>query len=598
MKKTLTRFGILFFILVTLWFLPALGQAFWPEQWYLRTPTLKGVAYGSDKWVAVGASGVIYTSIDRIHWEKQNAPSSQNLNRIAYVGSLGLYVAVGENGTILTSTDGISWLSRTSNTDSSLYGIAYGNSRFVAVGSTGTIVTSTDGISWTKLSSIVIETLNDVTYATPNGFVAVGSRTTVLYSQLGLNWNKTTPGCTQNSTQDFRAVAAGNGLYVTVGEGICYSTDGQSWHSESTGQPPLRNLYDVAYESSRFIAVGDSGEILTSSALPTTWTTRTSNTKNDLFGIAYDVTSMKLVAVGNGGLVVTSDDGNTWVRQFPDLFGIAYNNGRYVAVGAGGTIRTSVDRINWQNQTSNTVNNLSALTWGNNQFVAAGIEGTILTSPDGYTWTPQTLSTKDWLFGITYGGNGKFVAVGASDKIYYSSNGSLWQYKPLAAAYWLNGITYGNGRFVAVGLLGAILASSDGEIWGPQPSGTTEWLFGVAHGNGLFVVVGAKGTILTSPDGQIWTPLPDAQKVYFGDILGITFRYDRFVAVTATGAILTSLDGTTWSLKQTREMAGSTKDPLRSVVGGRNRFLAVGDGGVILESEETDFPLFLPLIRK
>ncbi len=136
-------------------------------------------------------------------------------------------------------------------------------------------------------------------------------------------------------------MAAGNGLFVAVGEGICYSPDGQSWSGED--QHPLRNLNDVAYESSRFIATGSSGEMLTSDATPYTWTTRTSNTKNDLYGIAYEVTSKRLAAVGNGGFIVTSDNGNDWVPQNPGLLSIIYGNGRYVAVGAWGAIRTSLD---------------------------------------------------------------------------------------------------------------------------------------------------------------------------------------------------------------------------------------------------------------
>ncbi len=31
---------------------------------------------------------------------------------------------------------------------------------------------------------------------------------------------------------------------------------------------------------------------------------------------------------------------------------------------------------------------------------------------------------------------------------------------------------------------------------------------------------------------------------------------------------------------------------------GQGLFVAVGDGGIILESEESDFPLYLPLIRR
>ena len=208
-------------------------------------------------------------------------------------------------------------------------------------------------------------------------------------------------------------------------------------------------------------------------------------------------------------------------------------------------------------------------------------------------------STGFWLWGVTYGGNGKFVAIGLlSDKAFVSTNGTIWEGKSLGNNFTLNSITYGNNRFVAVGFLGAILTSPDGETWEPKSSGTTEWLFGVAYGNGLFVAVGSKGTILTSPDGLTWTPLPDAQKVYFWDIFNITFKYGRFVAVTSTGAILTSLNGTTWSLKDTWTMAESTKDPLRSVVGGLNSFMTVGDSGIILESEKTIFPLFLPLVLR
>ncbi|RPH85421.1 MAG: hypothetical protein EHM75_09765 [Desulfobacteraceae bacterium] len=590
------RYGVLFFSLVLLFAFPVSSPSFWPEQWSLRTPTLKGVVHGDGKWVAVGVSGGIYTSADRIHWEKKSSPTDQQLNRIIHTWNPDLFLAVGENGTILTSPDGISWTKQNSNTGSSLNGIAYnGNNRFVAVGSTGTIVTSTNGTAWSSVSSGIIDSLNDIAYAASK-FVAVGSRTTVLNSPDGLIWGKKVPGCTQNNTQDFRAVAAGNGLFVAVGEGICYSPDGQSWSGED--QHPLRNLNDVTYESSRFIATGSSGEMLTSDATPYTWTTRTPNTKNDLYGITYDVTSKGLAAVGNGGLIVTSDNGNDWTRLNPDLLSIAFDRGRYVAVGTWGTIRTSADGVNWQNQTSNTAWSLRGITSGQNQFVVAGDGGSILTSPDGTTWTPQNSTSADFLFGITYGDNGKFVAVGLSDKVHISSNGSVWQDKPLGTTYWLNGITYGNGKYVSVGLGGAILTSADGDTWEPKSSSTTEWLLGVAYGNGLFVAVGTKGTILTSPDGHTWTPFPDPQKVFCWDILGITFKYGRFVAVNANGAVLTSLNGTSWSLKETWNMAGATKDPLRSVVGGLNSFMTVGEGGIILESENTGFPLFLPLILR
>ena len=188
------RYGGLFFSLVFLFAFPVSSPSFWPEQWSLRTPTLKGVVHGDGKWVAVGVSGGIYTSADRIHWEKQSSPTDQQLNRIIHTWNPGLFLAVGENGTILTSPDGVSWTKQTSNTGSSLYGIAYnGNNRFVAVGSTGTIVTSTDGTAWSSVSSGIIDSLNDVAYAASK-FVAVGSRTTVLNSPDGLDLGEEDPG--------------------------------------------------------------------------------------------------------------------------------------------------------------------------------------------------------------------------------------------------------------------------------------------------------------------------------------------------------------------------------------------------------------------
>ncbi len=121
-------------------------------------------------------------------------------------------------------------------------------------------------------------------------------------------------------------------------------------------------------------------------------------------------------------------------------------------------------------------------------------------------------------------------------------------------------------------------------------------LYGVTFGQDLFVGVGDWGTIQISRDGNNWG-VP-SKYATFKNLRGVAYGAGLFVAVNANGAVLTSLNGTSWSLKETWNMAGATKDPLRSVVGGLNSFMTVGEGGIILESEKTGFPLFLPLILR
>ena len=56
---------------------------------------------------------------------------------------------------------------------------------------------------------------------------------------------------------------------------------------------------------------------------------------------------------------------------------------KFVAVGNSGTILTSSDGTSWTSPTSGTSNDLKGVTYANSTFVAVGKSGTILTSTDG-----------------------------------------------------------------------------------------------------------------------------------------------------------------------------------------------------------------------
>ena len=67
--------------------------------------------------------------------------------------------------------------------------------------------------------------------------------------------------------------------------------------------------------------------------------------------------------------------------------GVQYVNRTFVAVGRGGLILTSADGTTWTSRTTYTSNDLYDVTYGNSKFVVVGNSGTSVTSSDGITWT-------------------------------------------------------------------------------------------------------------------------------------------------------------------------------------------------------------------
>ena len=84
-------------------------------------------------------------------------------------------------------------------------------------------------------------------------------------------------------------------------------------------------------------------------------TKRTSNVSDNLYDIHY--ANGLWVAVGGGGAITTSGDGETWTKRTSNvsdnLYNVHYANGLWVAVGGGEAITTSGDGETWTKRTSN-----------------------------------------------------------------------------------------------------------------------------------------------------------------------------------------------------------------------------------------------------
>ena len=284
--------------------------------------------------------------------------------------------------------------------------------------------------------------------------------------------------------------ALGAGLWVAVGQDglIAKSTDGNVWTPAATvsgvsGKGGITFFgYGVAYGKDAlgaglWVAVG-GGSIIAKSTDGNVWTPAATvsgvSGKGGItgygVGVAYGKDALGAglwVAVGEGGIIAKSTDGNVWTPAAGDATnkGGIIDSGRGVAYGKDGN--------------------------GAGLWVAVGDGGLIAKSTDGNVWTPAaTVSGVSGKGGITSNAHG----------VAYGKDGT------------------GAGLWVAVGYNGVIAKSMDGNVWtraatvsGVSGKGGITYGHGVAYGKdalgaGLWVAVGEGGIIAKSTDGNVWTP--------------------------------------------------------------------------------------------
>jgi sugar lactone lactonase YvrE len=249
-----------------------------------------------------------------------------------------------------------------------LWGIAAGPPGLVAVGVGGTILSSSDGSTWTPRNSGTANWLVGVTYGMGQ-YVAVGDHGSVLLSADGVTWLSVAQSAT---TARLNNVACAAGQYVAVGEGgaIITSPDGRAWTARSSGATGW--LRGLAY----------AGEI------------------NESANILPRIFPARFITAGEGGSLLSSTDGITWVNEgilnglAPVSAGqnleaiISTTDTNVVAVGDGGTL--AADAVLIPDNSPYEGLDVHAyfmpvafrgLVQGSNALFAAGENGTILTAP-------------------------------------------------------------------------------------------------------------------------------------------------------------------------------------------------------------------------
>jgi hypothetical protein len=390
--------------------------------------------------------------------------------------------------------------------------------------------------------------------------------------------------------------------------------------------PQGNTLMKIEYLNGMFVAVGDSGSIITSTD-GQNWTTAENidwiawNSNNTV--ILRDVTygNGLFVAVGNDRTIVTSSDGVNWTirsrapNRSDDLYHVSCVNGSFYAASDFGVILTSIDGIHWVPVEADSqwkVNN--KIINGNGVSVTVGYTGidkwknnTILYSPSGVTWTPVfQLGTHE--YAIEYAtalmrADGLFIVWGYASangvnvgRVFVSSDGLTWTAHDFETPSPISDAAYGNGILVASIYGGGIMTSFDGLHWTDISLEPDEYIYDMSCGEGTFVAVGGNGAILASQDGVHWAPKNSSVTVpvpflssrgtYY--LNSTAYGNSTFVVVggypgdftISDNHIFTSTDGMTWT--ESQQMTG----PLSHISYINNTFIALGFDGDIWTSPD------------
>lgn len=264
---------------------------------------------------------------------------------------------------------------------------------------------------------------------------------------------------------------------------------------------------------------------------------------------------------------------------------MVWGGGQYVAVGRGGLVMTSKDGVTWSTRRWRTPDYLKAVTWGNNQYIAVGYSGLLLISKDGITWKEisSELLHKWGLTRIRFL-DGTFYAVGRiyhdqgdSNALFSSADGVDWHLVTNAPAK-VADIAGGNGQRVIIARNGIVYRSIENGEWQPTVVKEMEDQFRGGEENrivwnGRMYVASQElgyGTVLaTSTDGLSWN---SKEFDGFDRLLGnIIWNGRTFVAVCWTG-IATTVDGSEWSFSDIK-IQGRGLGPENAIAGSAGKTL-------------------------
>ena len=414
---------------------------------------LNAVEWNGAILVAVGSDSgsilpLVLTSPDGVTWTSQDMAAFPGGGPKAITWTGSHFVACMLSSQILTSPDGVNWSTHSAGPTALVDGLLWTGTSLTAVGEGGLILTAPTAApggpgDWTVRRHAefepTIEGLAQAEIGGTNRLVVVGSRGSIFYSD---DDGITGIGATSGTTRDLHDVTDIPGGFIAVGRNgtVLSSSNGVSWTPPSIeNAPPAVDLDGVTWYQSlnplaiphRAIAVGDSGTIVTADYGIGKWTAASSSTIGSLQDVASGLlvdpkpphdASRLVVAVGDGGIILTSTTGTSWTNETSgtseNLYAVTpMPSGGFLAVGGHGLVLRSANGSTWTPSGTGTTKSLYDVGWTNRQFIAVGDNGVIFTSPTGTTWTRRYGRTNESLTSTIASPTGRIFAGGTQGVI-------------------------------------------------------------------------------------------------------------------------------------------------------------------------------------
>lgn len=233
-------------------------------------------------------------------------------------------------------------------------------------------------------------------------YIAVGDRGLIIDRLVGQTaWNQRL-GLVYGDLKaiGYRSYYVGNNIqytYVAVGnEGtVIRSTDLDTW-SLPIATLANRTLNSISHNDGQWVAVGEGGQIITSTDDGLSWTLDNTTTTLNLYDVAY---FGQWIAVADKGFIFTrSQNSATWTRYnigaSDSLRSVAFINNVIYVVGARGTIATSLEGTKWTLSDRVIANRLNGISRGASVPVTVGTAGVILSESASFTvnWAVRNIA--------------------------------------------------------------------------------------------------------------------------------------------------------------------------------------------------------------
>lgn len=288
---------------------------------------------------------------------------------------------------------------------------------------------------------------NSITYG--NVIVSVGNSSAFVVSENGSTWNNGIIGYAGTITFNSVSCGGTNiffaaGEYAKIVKSFGYGTTVSSWSENNLVEeiiiPGLGvvnrvpttysgTFNDISYSPhiNQWIAVGTGGSVFTASGINTsTFTSRFSSTIQSINSITYDTS--RVIAVGNNGTIISSVNGEVWELLIsPTVFNlnkVINANGVFIAVGDSSTIIKSISPSEFVNVGNNLSENIVDINYSQELYTILTSSGKLYYSFDLSNWILRNTGYSNNLTNIiripSLGLEGRYISVGSAGTAIYA----------------------------------------------------------------------------------------------------------------------------------------------------------------------------------